>query len=69
MTNDTSAGRRMQPFNEGWVFVPDAVDVEGDLASTGGESVTLPHTWNALDGQDGGNDYRRGPSTTSSSSR
>ena len=53
----------MEPFNEGWVFVPDAVDVEGDLASTGGESVTLPHTWNALDGQDGGNDYRRGPST------
>jgi len=22
--------------------------------------VQLPHTWNALDGQDGGNDYRRG---------
>ena len=22
--------------------------------------VTLPHTWNALDGQDGGNDYYRG---------
>ena len=25
--------------------------------------VTLPHTWNALDGQDGGNDYRRGTGT------
>ena len=24
------------------------------------ESVNLPHTWNALDGQDGGNDYWRG---------
>ncbi len=24
------------------------------------ESVTLPHTWNAVDGQDGGNDYYRG---------
>ena len=23
------------------------------------ESVDLPHTWNALDGQDGGNDYLR----------
>ena len=23
-------------------------------------SVTLPHTWNAIDGQDGGNDYYRG---------
>ncbi|MDE6589715.1 MAG: glycoside hydrolase family 2 protein [Oscillospiraceae bacterium] len=25
-----------------------------------GESVNLPHTWNAIDGQDGGNDYHRG---------
>ena len=24
------------------------------------ETVTLPHTWNAMDGQDGGNDYYRG---------
>ncbi len=24
------------------------------------EPVTLPHTWNAIDGQDGGNDYYRG---------
>lgn len=24
------------------------------------ECVTLPHTWNAKDGQDGGNDYYRG---------
>ena len=24
------------------------------------EQVTLPHTWNATDGQDGGNDYFRG---------
>ena len=22
--------------------------------------VNLPHTWNAIDGQDGGNDYYRG---------
>ena len=25
--------------------------------------VALPHTWNALDGQDGGNDYWRGTLT------
>ena len=24
------------------------------------ETVALPHTWNAFDGQDGGNDYYRG---------
>ena len=27
------------------------------------ETVALPHTWNALDGQDGGNDYWRGIGT------
>ena len=27
--------------------------------------VALPHTWNALDGQDGGNDYWRGIGTYS----
>ena len=27
------------------------------------ESVSLPHTWNALDGQDGGADYWRGIGT------
>ena len=27
------------------------------------EKVTLPHTWNAVDGQDGGNDYYRGTCT------
>ena len=26
-------------------------------------SVALPHTWNNLDGQDGGNDYWRGIGT------
>ena len=26
-------------------------------------AVALPHTWNALDGQDGGNDYWRGIGT------
>ena len=27
------------------------------------ETVALPHTWNALDGQDGGADYWRGIGT------
>ena len=26
-------------------------------------AVDLPHTWNNLDGQDGGNDYHRGIGT------
>ncbi len=44
-------------LNEGWSFWKDCRDI---TAREGGESVTLPHTWNALDGQDGGNDYFRG---------
>lgn len=38
-------------MNKGWIFTGrDGKDVK----------VDLPHTWNALDGQDGGNDYYRG---------
>ena len=38
-------------FNSHWQFTkPGAAPV----------AVTLPHTWNAIDGQDGGNDYYRG---------
>ena len=32
----------------------------GIPAAVMGEAITLPHTWNAVDGQDGGNDYYRG---------
>jgi beta-galactosidase len=45
-----------------WKFnrsdVPGAQDVSFDDSAWG--TVTLPHTWNNLDGQDGGNDYYRG---------
>ena len=37
-------------LNQNWIFSKDGHD----------ETVTLPHTWNAMDGQDGGNDYYRG---------
>ena len=41
-------------LNEGWVFTsPD-----GSTAT-----VDVPHTWNNIDGQDGGNDYWRGTCT------
>lgn len=41
-------------LNKGWIF----------HSSTGtAEAVDLPHTWNAEDGQDGGNDYWRGTCT------
>lgn len=51
--------RTIQNINTGWVF---AKDIHASPASlpTDWETVTLPHTWNAVDGQDGGNDYYRG---------
>lgn len=41
-------------LNEGWQFT-------GPDGST--TAVDVPHTWNAVDGQDGGNDYWRGTCT------
>lgn len=43
--------RRIEKIMQGWHFTGfDKIRKE----------VELPHTWNALDGQDGGNDYARG---------
>ena len=42
-------------WNDGWLF-----SKEKGLPQAEWESVNLPHTWNATDGQDGGNDYYRG---------
>ena len=53
--------RKITTLSEGWQFLK--ADVPADAAvnwAERGERVTLPHTWNAVDGQDGGNDYHRG---------
>ena len=49
--------RNVLNINSGWQFYRDCSDValKGEAVA-----VDLPHTWNALDGQDGGNDYFRG---------
>lgn len=49
--------RKILNFNNSWRFCKTA-DIPTELPDW--EEVTLPHTWNALDGQDGGNDYWRG---------
>lgn len=51
--------RRVIEFNENWEFY------KGDMEPIGSENVSfekvsLPHTYNAFDGQDGGNDYYQG---------
>lgn len=43
--------RRISKLMENWSFAGGDMRIEG---------LDLPHTWNGLDGQDGGNDYRRG---------
>ena len=53
--------RKITTLTEGWRFLKNAVSAqEAYTAAARGETVTLPHTWNAVDGQDGGNDYHRG---------
>lgn len=42
-----------------WTFIKNAGG-PAEAAQSPGEAVTLPHTWNVVDGQDGGNDYYRG---------
>lgn len=45
--------RKIIDFNRNWVFIKQNER----------EVLDLPHTWNAKDGQDGGNDYYRGTCT------
>lgn len=51
--------RKIVNLNRKWAFVMGAGDVPRALPSPA-YLVNLPHTWNAIDGQDGGNDYHRG---------
>ena len=49
--------RNVLNINEGWQFIKDCAD---PAVTEGAVVLNLPHTWNATDGQDGGNDYFRG---------
>ena len=51
--------RTILNLNQDWKFVKKAGNIK-EVSDTPGETVNLPHTWNAIDGQDGGNDYYRG---------
>ena len=46
-------------INKGWYFVKKDLIV-AKVLNEKATKVNLPHTWNNLDGQDGGNDYYRG---------
>jgi len=49
--------REVVNFNDNWHFLKNVSDIN---TQEEGEKVVLPHTWNGIDGQDGGNDYFRG---------
>ncbi len=51
--------RTILNLNENWKFSKEAFTAP-DAIDSAWETVNLPHTWNATDGQDGGNDYYRG---------
>ncbi|MGN0801018.1 MAG: glycoside hydrolase family 2 TIM barrel-domain containing protein [Candidatus Faecivicinus sp.] len=51
--------RNIVNFNAKWAFSKEADEIPSTLP-TRWNWVNLPHTWNAIDGQDGGNDYYRG---------
>ncbi len=50
--------REIKIINNGWYFSTDAKAVPSALP-TDWDTLNLPHTWNGVDGQDGGNDYKR----------
>ena len=53
--------RKTTILKDNWKFLKADIPCETAVQyAAQGESVTLPHTWNAEDGQDGGNDYHRG---------
>ena len=57
--------RLREPLNTGWSFHKGSLDPAQATASTPPDTIqwqqiSLPHTWNAQDGQDGGGNYFRG---------
>ena len=51
--------RNIISINQNWFFSKEATAIPEALC-TDWEAVNVPHCWNAVDGQDGGNDYWRG---------
>jgi beta-galactosidase len=51
--------RNIVNFNHKWAFAKGVNTVPAEICPEW-NWVNLPHSWNAIDGQDGGNDYYRG---------
>lgn len=63
--SERRSDRPQLSLNDAWKFrlgdTSNAAELTGN--PLGWMSVTLPHTWNAQDGADGGNNYQRGSGT------
>ena len=51
--------RTISNINKDWSFIKNLTEIPAEIPE-GTEKISIPHTWNAIDGQDGGNDYFRG---------
>ena len=51
--------REIISLNQNWAFTKAVGEIPVAMPADW-ENVNLPHCWNAVDGQDGGNDYHRG---------
>ena len=51
--------RKIETINQQWMFSKSATEVPAAMPENW-EKINIPHTWNGIDGQDGGNDYYRG---------
>ena len=52
--------RKITNINQKWKFVNNSAASIETLLKSKAQNVNIPHTWNNLDGQDGGGDYYRG---------
>ena len=52
--------RQIITLKDDWFFAKNKQEQIPQILPENWERVSLPHTWNCLDGQDGGSDYYRG---------
>lgn len=64
MTPAPAGSRHAEPLLDGWAFAPLELPADSSVpeVTAAGSRISVPHTWNAVDGQTGGQ-YRRGRST------
>ena len=59
ITNRRFFMRQIINFNRKWAFTKQTTEIPA-VMPTNWDFVNIPHSWNAIDGQDGDNDYFRG---------